>query len=273
MFHERVVKNIQNDLRNYITRYGLKSLVLGVSGGADSALVAALASPVCIELKIPLIGLSIPIATNKDDEKARARMVGKNFCTSFYEIDLTPVYEQEQTGLWGTINDLFPKLESYAIANGNLKARMRMRLLYHVAGITGGLVLGTDNLTEYNLGFWTIFGDCGDYGMIQNLWKTEVYQIMRFMAEDCNNPEKHDTLMACVNAIPTDGLGVTSSDLEQLGAPTYDEVDKILLMWTQNRAGRDTYEDHPVITRHLKTSYKRSHPYNIPRDVLLKGAQ
>jgi NAD+ synthetase len=272
MFHERVVKNIQSDLRNYIIKHGLKSLVLGVSGGADSALVAALASPICIELKIPLIGLSIPIATNKDDEKDRARAVGKNFCTSFYEIDLTPVYEQEQLGLWDTINDLFPKLDSYAIANGNLKARMRMRLLYHVAGITGGLVLGTDNYTELCLGFWTLHGDVGDVGMIQNLWKTEVYQLMRFMAEDCNNQEKYDALMACVTAVPTDGLGITNSDLDQLGASTYDEVDKILQMWTQNRAGRDAYEDHPVIIRHIKTGYKRCHPYNISRDVVLKGA-
>jgi len=272
MFHERVVKNIQNDLRNYITKHGLKSLILGVSGGADSALVAALANPVCLELKIPLIGFSIPIETNKQDELLRARMVGKSFCTTFYEMDLTPVFKQEQEGLWGVVNKLFPECD-YAIANGNLKARMRMRLLYHVAGITGGLVLGTDNFTEYNVGFWTLFGDVGDYGMIQNLWKTEVYQLMRFIAEDCNNQEKYDALMACVNATPTDGLGITSSDLEQLGAPTYDEVDKILQMWLQNRAGRDAYEDHPVIKRHLKTSYKRCHPYNIPRDVVLKGAQ
>jgi NAD+ synthetase len=279
MNYQKVVQNIRNDLRTYVKKHGLKSLVLGVSGGADSALIAALASPVCAELHIPLIGLSIPIQTNKEDELVRARLIGKNFCTVFHELNLSSAFQMEQEVLWDPVNDLFPMTgdadvikHRVAIAKGNLKARMRMRLIYHVAGITEGLVLGTDNLTEYNVGFWTIFGDVGDYGMIQNLWKTEVYQIMLFLADELESLNKHDALIACVEAIPTDGLGITSSDLEQLGADTYAEVDKILQAWTLNCVDRDAYKEHPVVLRHEKTHYKRNHPYNIPRDVLLKGA-
>lgn len=61
------------------------------------------------------------------------------------------------------------------IANGNLQARCRMIHLYDLAGIHGGLVMSTDNQTEYQLGFWTIHGDVGDFDPIQDLWKTEVY--------------------------------------------------------------------------------------------------
>jgi NAD+ synthase len=279
MNYQKVVQNIRNDLRTYVNKHGLKSLVLGVSGGADSALIAALAHPICVECNIPLIGLSIPIQTNKDDELARARLVGKNFCTVFHELNLSSAFQMEQETLWNTVNNLFPMQGNVevikrrvAIAKGNLKARMRMRLIYHVAGITEGLVLGTDNLTEYNVGFWTIFGDVGDYGMIQNLWKTEVYQIMLFLADDFNDSNKHDALIACVDAVPTDGLGISNSDLEQLGANTYAEVDKILQTWVLNCADREKYKEHPVVQRHEKTHYKRNHPYNIPRDILLKGA-
>ena len=71
--HE-IIKNIRANLKMYIEDHGIKSLVLGISGGIDSALCAALARPVCDELGIPLIGRSIPISTNTSDERDRAEI-------------------------------------------------------------------------------------------------------------------------------------------------------------------------------------------------------
>lgn len=87
--YQKTLSNIRSILRNYIVEHELKSLVLGVSGGADSALVAAIVSPVVKELGIPLIGRSITIESNKLDERLRAIAIGRNFCTNFDEIDLT----------------------------------------------------------------------------------------------------------------------------------------------------------------------------------------
>jgi NH3-dependent NAD+ synthetase len=83
-----MVGKIRQILKDYIVKQNLKSLVLGVSGGIDSALVAALAKPVCDELNIKLIGRSLPCGTNTQDEIDRAKNVGELFCHDFREIDL-----------------------------------------------------------------------------------------------------------------------------------------------------------------------------------------
>ena len=82
---ELVVKNIRQNLKDYIVKNNLKSLVCGVSGGIDSALCCALSRPVCDETGIKLIGRSLPILTNKPDEIARAKAIGENFCDDFLE--------------------------------------------------------------------------------------------------------------------------------------------------------------------------------------------
>jgi len=65
-----------------------------------------------------------------------------------------------------------------------MKARIRMILLYDLAGGNDGMVLSTDNYTEYLLGFWTLHGDVGDFGMIQSLWKTEVYDMVEWIRDN-----------------------------------------------------------------------------------------
>jgi hypothetical protein len=133
---EKVVKNIRDELTNYISTHSISSLVIGVSGGIDSALCCALAKPVCEKMNIPLIGVSIPIESNKEDEIIRARSIGKNFCDHFTELDLTEYYKQESDLLWRTFGPQIITAKQTKIANGNIKARMRMRLLYFVAGVS-----------------------------------------------------------------------------------------------------------------------------------------
>ena len=102
-----------------------------------------------------------------------------------------------------------------------------MIYLYDIAQEHNGLVLSTDNWTELMLGFWTLHGDCGDYGMIQNLWKTEVYEMASTFVENLEE-KRSRALLDCIEAIPTDGLGISASDLDQIGAESYKEVDEIL---------------------------------------------
>ena len=90
--HKKAVSNIRLELSGYIKKYNLKSLVLGLSGGIDSTLCAVLASPICKELNIPLIGRSITIETNKPDEIERGISTGSAFCNDFKEVNLTDLY-------------------------------------------------------------------------------------------------------------------------------------------------------------------------------------
>lgn len=143
---------------------------------------------------------------------------------------------------WYWVSDLEELTGRTSIANGNLQARCRMKHLYDIASIRKGLVMSTDNQTEYQLGFWTIHGDVGDFDPIQDLWKTEVYELAKWILgkyEKCNighadcffdmgAAQKVYALEQSIALTPTDGLGISNSDLEQIGAKSYDEVDDIL---------------------------------------------
>jgi NAD+ synthetase len=274
--YPRAIGNIRNELRGYAETHRLQALVLGISGGIDSALCAALAEPVCRELDIPLIGRSIPIETNKPDEIERARLVGKAFCTDFLELDLGPAFRalapMVVTGYDAQAADRPTK-----VRQGNLKARLRMIALYDLAARYQGLVLSTDNFTEYLLGFWTLHGDHADYGMIQNLWKTEVYEMANCLVaqyRQADDAERAHALQRNIDAVPTDGLGISASDCEQFGVETYAEVDAVLKAWLQaggTREGMDHLKANPVIRRHEATHFKRQWPVCIRREALEIG--
>ncbi|MBN2663577.1 MAG: NAD(+) synthase [Bacteroidales bacterium] len=259
------VKNIRTELKNYIQKSKLQSLVIGLSGGIDSALCAALAYPVCEDLKIPFFGRSITIESNKPEERKRAELIGNSFVSDFMEVNLTEAFQNIKGFMVENIQDEDVNSVTYKIRMGNIKARLRMIYLYELASKHKGLVLSTDNLTELYLGFWTLHGDVGDYGMIQQLWKTEVYNMAIFIAENEANNLQAQALLSCVEAVPTDGLGITNSDLDQLQAASYTEVDKILIDYIINN--NHTLVKHPVIQRHLKSEYKRNNPLNLNREI------
>jgi len=262
----RAVRNIRKELKNYIENNNIQSLVIGISGGIDSALTSALAYPVCIELNIPLIGRSITIESNKKEEIRRAEMIGKTLTTDFGEVDLTETYlnfrktNVEDFELQNTDE------HSFKIRMGNVKARQRMIYLYDLAAKNKGLVLSTDNYTELLVGFWTLHGDVGDYAMIQMLWKTEVYKMAEYLCKNELNPKQAEALDACIKALPTDGLGITNSDLDQLKAKSYIEVDEILIKYLETKD--KSLENHPVIQRHLNSKYKRNNPTIINREII-----
>jgi NAD+ synthetase len=159
--YKETVENLRTILEEYIVKANLKSLVLGISGGIDSAVVAVLVKPVVDKLGIPLIGRSITIGTNSPEEISRAKAIGELFCSDFKEVDLTThfdtVQDFDETPFGEKVIDT-----SYKIRMGNFKARMRMMYLYNLASQNGGLVLSTDNMTELLLGFWTLHGDVGN---------------------------------------------------------------------------------------------------------------
>lgn len=252
---EDIVSKIRNLLKKYIEKNSIKSLIIGVSGGIDSALCCALAKPVCDSLNVPLIGRSLPIFSNKYDEILRAKNIGEILCSDFKEI-----YKLQDTSISFPLEGIFEKDDfDQKIRIGNLKARLRMIYLYDLAYKNKGMVLSTDNLTEFLLGFWTLHGDVGDYGMIQSFWKTEVYQISKYLKEK----EKINVLQDCIDAIPTDGLGISNSDLDQIKAKSYEEVDNILQSYILDY--NDEYENHPVILRYKKSMFKRDNPFNLSR--------
>ena len=220
---EFVVKNIVDGIGKYVGKNNLKCCVLGISGGIDSTVTAAL----CKMAKVPLIGVSLPCSTNQADEKSAASLVGEEFCDDFKEVNLESMF----TAMKNFCDHSVSNMESTPISQGNIKARLRMITLYDIASKSNGLVLDTDNLTEHFLGFWTLKGDECDFNPIGGLWKHEVYDLARYLKESYFKESK--ALEASIALIPTDGNGVKDGgDLAQIApGKTYNDVDEILKAW------------------------------------------
>lgn len=298
--YEKVFNTLVKETGNYITNNHLKCMVLGISGGIDSTVVAAVCHEVSKQTGVPLIGRSLPIK-NKEDEFDVSELVGNAFCDDFKVVDLHDSYHAflynllDETPYKGALSTkmLEGANGQTPIANGNIQARLRMIYLYNLASIHKGVVMSTDNQTEYQLGFWTIHGDVGDFDPIQDLWKTEVYELATYIADkydflgdvqsNLNLASQWYTKANCIRQsialTPTDGLGISNSDLDQIGAKSYADVDDILqtaqtnlfsssLNWMPqlyNRYGKEVVDK--IWARHKVSTFKREKaPIYIPRE-------
>lgn len=259
--YEKAVSAIRKHTAEYIRKHQIQSLVLGISGGIDSALCAALLRPICDEIGIPLIGRSITIETNKQDEIDRSIQIGSLFCHDFSHLDLTDIFHINKKMLIHYDNSLLSKLRQ-----GNMKARIRMMVLYDLAQLYKGMVISTDNFTEYLTGFWTLHGDVGDFAPIMNLWKTEVFNMSKYLLS-FTSADQYKALESCILATPVDGLGISNSDCDQLGVSNYYEGDQIFESYFN---GDHSYDNHPIIQRFIKSHYKRENPVSISRTNILQ---
>ena len=150
-----VADMMRSEICNYIRQNKLRAVVLGESGGIDSALTSALVSDVCKELDIPFFGRCLSIETNTSEEIERAIAVGSSFCSDFKHVDLTLLYQQTVVAIEETDGNENCNTKEYKLRMGNIKARLRMIYLYNLAQKHKGIVLGTDNYTEWMLGFDT----------------------------------------------------------------------------------------------------------------------
>ena len=191
----------------------IKALVVGVSGGIDSAVVSTL----CAETGIPTFVMSMPLLSNRDNDDLSN--VHCDYLTKKYSnvekvrVDLSNTYALMQS-IEAWTNGAF--LDS-GLANANTKSRLRMVTLYQIAGSCGGIVVGTGNKVEdYGIGFYTKYGDGGvDIAPIADLYKTEVWELGKHLGVD----------QRIIDAPPTDGLWDDSrTDEAQIGA-TYTDLE------------------------------------------------
>ena len=175
--YKKVFETLISETEKYLKNNNLKAMILGISGGIDSTVTAA----ICHEVEkrnpyIKFIGVSLPCNTNSDEENLSAKAAMEGFCKAgnYWTENL-----QEEYALVKSICEAHTK--STPISQGNIKARLRMIYLYNLASTMGGLVMDTDNLTEHYLGFFTIHGDVADYNPIGGLWKHEVYELAKYI--------------------------------------------------------------------------------------------
>ncbi|WP_205574647.1 NAD(+) synthase [Indioceanicola profundi] len=203
---EQVTDKLTADLAAYRDQTGASTAVLGMSGGVDSALTAALLK----RAGWRVVGHTLPIDQNPEETER-----GVEACSALdiehRHLDLTDQYRAMVTALGGLDERMTSgDDEGVRIRRGNIRARLRMVTLYDQAHRYGGLVVSTDNLSELAAGFWTLHGDVGDLAPVQSLLKS--WEVP-WMARAVGVPER------TWRAMPTDGLGITGGgDEAQIGS-------------------------------------------------------
>jgi len=201
----RTSERISTWIRERVEEAGARGVVLGISGGIDSAVTAALAK---MGLGDGVLGVIMPCHSNPTDV-AHARLVAAKFGIETEYVDLTPVFDC-------LLEDLPP---GDKVAAGNVKARLRMAVWYYFANSRNYLVAGAGNKSEIKAGYFTKFGDGGvDILPLGDLLKTQV----RELARELGIPEE------IIAKPPSAGLWEGQTDEGEMGI-TYDELDSILM--------------------------------------------
>jgi len=250
--------NITAWIKNYADQHGIKSLIVGVSGGIDSAVVSTL----CAQTGLPTVAMTLPIRQRPDLHQLstdHAAWLLDNFCNvKHINLDLTTVFDTFETTLKPECVDQAGDTE---LAFANSRSRLRMMSLYQTAQSHGGIVVGTGNRVEdFGVGFFTKYGDGGvDISPIGDLNKTQVWALGRELG----------VLESIINAPPTDGLWDDGrNDQDQLGGLTYAELELAM--------SRDESGEQPVDMKELAalTQYRRIRQRNLhkmlPIPVFLK---
>ena len=208
------IQFIKNWIKNYCNSIEKKpdSLVVGVSGGIDSAVVSTISAMTGMKVK----ALSMPIRQLKfQDDLSRAHL--KWLKSKFSNVDEVIINLDEVFNSFEKSLDQFNNEHAFA----NSRARLRMATLYQVAGANNGIVVGTGNKVEdFGVGFYTKYGDGGvDISPIADCLKSQVWDMGKELK----------ILEDIINAAPTDGLWADGrTDEGQLGM-SYDDLEKAML--------------------------------------------
>ena len=247
-----------DSLSDYKESWGLENIFLGMSGGIDSALTAALFK----EAGWNVTGVTLPIHQDPV-ETERGVEACEKLGINHKQVDLTQAFESYLEHATQEVDaELysrdFYKDKDARVRGGNIRARLRMITLYNQASLHKGIVGSTDNFSELAAGFWTLHGDVGDVAPIQSLTKS--WEIPA-LADELGVPE------SIISAVPTDGLGVANGDEDQFGF-SYLEFD-IAMFSLFNEFNLENLEDkdasiiESVKQRIGSTIYKRINPYNL----------
>ena len=218
LIHDALVIGI----RDYFQKLGLKKVILGLSGGIDSAVVAVLAARALGPENVRV--LLMPSQFSSDHSVNDAKELAQNLNIQYDIIPIQGIYESYESTLkqhfWAT---------KFGIAEENLQARSRGMLLMAFSNKFGNILLNTSNKSEMAVGYGTLYGDmCGGLSVIGDVYKTEVFELARYMNKDGEViPEN------IITKPPSAELRPDQKDTDSL--PEYDELDKILFEYIENR--------------------------------------
>ena len=240
--------------RDYVRKNGFSKVVIGLSGGIDSALVATLA----VEAlgKENVIGISMPSRFNAAETRSDAEKLAVNLGIEFHTVPIAETLDAFSKTL-----ELLEGWDENGLAYENLQARIRGTILMSYSNQYGWLVLTTGNKSETAVGYSTLYGDtAGGFAVIKDVPKTLVYHLCRFINEQADREIIPETIMT---RPPSAELRADQKDSDSL--PDYDVLDAILKNYVELdhsveeliKAGFDEEQVRRVIRLVDRNEYKR----------------
>jgi NAD+ synthetase len=223
---ESIYRALLLGLSDYVRKCGFKSVVLGLSGGIDSALTAALA--VAALGKDKVTGLIMPSRFSSDHSVADAQALAKNLGISVQTIPINEVHEAYEKTLARVFQGRSPD-----VTEENIQARIRGALLMGYSNKFNHLLLTTGNKSEIAVGYCTLYGDmCGGLALISDVPKTTIWQLARWI----NHKAGHALIpQNSIDKVPSAELRPNQTDQDSL--PPYDVLDAILHQYVEEDRG------------------------------------
>jgi NAD+ synthase (glutamine-hydrolysing) len=241
-------------LSDYVRKNGFEDVVVGVSGGIDSALTAALAAEALGPEHVHCV--SMPSRYSSEGTRSDARRLAENLGSDFHELPIEPVVEAFGAVLAEPFAGREPDL-----AEENLQARIRGTLLMALSNKFGWLLVATGNKSELSVGYATLYGDmAGGFALLKDVFKTDVFLLARRLNERAG---RELVPQSTIDRAPSAELRENQLDADSL--PPYPELDRVLEAYVEDDKSLDELSaegfDPDVVARAValvdRAEYKR----------------
>ena len=239
-------------IRDYVLKCGFKSVILGLSGGIDSALTAVLATDALGKENV--LGVAMPARYSSEGSVLDAKALAKNLGIRFELLPIEPMFLAAENQLQNVFANLKPDQ-----TEENLQSRLRGTTLMALSNKFNGLVLTTGNKSEMAVGYCTLYGDMnGALAPLADVFKTDIYKLARWV-----NREREVIPQNSIDKPPSAELRPNQKDQDSL--PPYETLDAILDLYVVKNLSRDEIIEkgfdramvHDVLNKINFTEYKR----------------
>jgi NAD+ synthase (glutamine-hydrolysing) len=241
-------------LSDYVEKNGFREVVVGVSGGIDSALVAALAAEALGPERVHCV--SMPSQFSSEATRRDARRLAEDLGCPFLELPIEPIVEAFRTTLAPVFGEREPDL-----TEENVQARTRGVLLMALSNKFGWLLVATGNKSELSVGYATLYGDmAGGFALLKDVFKTDVFRLARHLNEQA---DREVIPQSIVDRAPSAELRADQLDEDSL--PPYPALDRVLEAYVEQDRSREELTgdgfDGDVVERAIamidRAEYKR----------------
>ena len=231
-------------LQDYVRKTGFKKVHLGLSGGIDSAFLAALACDALGPENV--LGITMPGPFNAPESKSLAEILAKNLKMKVINLPITETYQASLK----TLHKTFGEFE-FGLTNENMQARIRGMLLMSISNRDNSMLLSTSNKSETATGYATLYGDmCGGLAPLADLLKNEVYALSRYV-----NRESELIPVAIIDRAPSAELRPGQKDQDSL--PPYDILDRAVENLVELRKPAKTDEEKWLLKQIIRNEFNR----------------